>query len=89
MGCRDQFGKELQDDLTLLNHHHVETFVLILLVTYMRLSELPALIKKDLVRPLVLFLPCWSVVIAVSETGVSTKMEVHHWSVLMKQRWLY
>ena len=43
--------------LTLLNHLHMETFVHILLVTYMRLSELLALIKKDLVHPLVLLLP--------------------------------
>ena len=44
-----------------------------LLVTYIRPSNLFVLEKKDLVPPLLLLLPCWSVVIAASETGVSTK----------------
>ena len=44
--------------------------------------------KKDLVPPLVPIFPCWSVVIAASETGVSTKTGVRDGSVLMDQRWL-
>ena len=41
----------------------------------MRPSELLALRKKDLVPPLVPLLPRWSIVIAASETGMSTKTE--------------
>ena len=48
--------------LTLLNQALMAAFILILLVTCMRPSELLASRKKDLV-PLPL-LPCWSVVIA-------------------------
>ena len=44
--------------------------------------------KKDLVPPLVPLLPCWSVVLAASETGVSTKTGISDGSVLMDQRWL-
>ena len=47
--------------------------ILVLLVTYMRPSELLALRKKDLVPPLVPLLPYWSIVLADSETGVSTE----------------
>ena len=54
----------------------------------MRPSELLALRKKDLVPPLVPLLPCWSNVIAASETGVSTKTGIRDGSVLKDQRWL-
>ena len=40
------------------------------------------------VSPLVPLLPSWSVVIAASETGVSTKTRARDGSVLMDQRWL-
>ena len=51
-------------------------------------SGLLALRKKDFVPPLVPLLPCRSVVIAASETGVSTKTGVHDGPVLMDQCWL-
>ena len=44
--------------------------------------------KKDIVPPLVPLLPCWSIVIATSEAGVSTKTGIRDGSVLMDQRWL-
>ena len=53
-------------------HLHMAAFILILLLTYTRPSEFQALRKKDIVPPLVPLLPHWSVVIAASETGVST-----------------
>ena len=53
----------------------------------MRPSELLTLRKKDLVPPLVL-LPCWSIVIAASEPGVSTKTGIAEGAVLVGQRWL-
>ena len=62
--------------LTHLNHPHVAAFILFLLITYVRPTELRALRKKDLVPPLVALLPRWSVAIATSETGVSTKTGV-------------
>ena len=55
----------------------------------MRPSELLALRSEDLVPPLVPLLPCWSVVIAASESGVSTKIRISHGSVFMDQRWLH
>ena len=54
------------------NHPHVAVFILILRVTFLRPSELLALRKKDLVPPLAPLLPCWSVLVAASETGVTT-----------------
>ena len=48
-----------------------------------------ALRKKDLVPPLVPLLPCWSVVIADSEAGASSKTRVRDGLVLVKQRWLH
>ena len=69
---------------SLLDHPHVAAFILILLVTFIRPSWLLALKTKDLVPPLVLLLPCRFVVIAASETGVSTKRGVR--DVLV--RWL-
>ena len=74
--------------LPLLNHPHAALFIFILRVTYMRASELLALGKKDLFSPLVPLLLCWSVVIAASDTGVSTKTGVRDGSVFMDQRWL-
>ena len=50
-------------------------------MTYMRPSELLALIKRERV----LLLPCWSVEIAAAETGMSTKTRVQDRSVLMDQ----
>ena len=50
--------------LTLLNHLCLAAFILILLVTYIRPSELPALREKDIAPPLAPFLPCWSTVTA-------------------------
>ena len=44
--------------LTLLNQPHLAALILILLVTYIRPSELLALRTKDLVSPLVPLLPC-------------------------------
>ena len=44
--------------------------------------------KKDRVTPLVPLFPFWSVVIAASKTGMSTKTEVRDGSVLVDQRWL-
>ena len=52
---------------------HPSPFILISLVTCVRLSELLALRKKDLVPPLVPLLLSSAVVIEASETGVSTK----------------
>ena len=63
-------------------------FVFVLLVTYMRSSELLALRKNDLVPPLAPLLPCWSIVIAASETGVSTRTGIRDESVVMDQLWL-
>ena len=74
--------------ITLLSHPHMAAFILILLVTYMRPSELLALRKKDLVPLLVPLLPCWSIVTAASETAVLFKTGVRDGSVLMDQRWL-
>ena len=62
--------------ITLPNQPLMAAFILISLVTYMRPSELLALRKKDLVPPLMPLLPCWSVVIAAFETGVSSKTGV-------------
>ena len=64
---------EIVGRITLLNHLHVAVFVLVLLVTYMCSAEFLALRKKDLVPPLVLPLPCWSVEIAASKNGMSTR----------------
>ena len=77
----------IAEQLTLLNHPRMAAFDLILLVTYMRPSELLALRKKDIVPPLGPLLTCWSVVIATSEVGVSIKAEFRDGSVLMDQRW--
>ena len=72
--------------LTLLNHPQMAAFILFLLVIYMRSSEFLSLRNKDLVPPL---LPCWSIVIAAGENGVSTKTGgVRDRSVLMDQCWL-
>ena len=65
------------------NYPHMAVFILFLRVTHMRPSELLTLKKKALVPPLVQLLPWWSIVIAVSDIGVSTKTEVHDGSVLM------
>ena len=73
--------RSIATQLTLLNHPRVAVFILMLRVTYMRPSELLALKKKDLVPPLVPLLPCWLVVIAASETGVSTSTRVLDGSV--------
>ena len=54
----------------------------------MRPAGLLALRKKDLVPPLVPLLPCRSIVIAASETGVPTKTGIGDGWVLMDQRWL-
>ena len=59
--------------LTLLNHPHMAAFILVLSVTNMRPSELLALSEKDLAPLLGPLLSCWPIVIAASETGVSTK----------------
>ena len=84
MECQCQFRLTLQD-LTLLNHLHMAMFVLIWLVTYMCTAEFLALRKKYCVPPLVLLLPRWSVEIAASEKGMSTKTGVRDGSVLMDQ----
>ena len=64
---------------------HIAAIILILLVTYMRPSGLLSLSKKDIVTPLVPLLPCWSVVIAASKPGASTKTRVRDGSVLIYQ----
>ena len=56
---------------TLPNRLHLPAFVSILLVVYLRPSELLALRKVGLVPPRVSHLPCGSVAIATSQTGVS------------------
>ena len=61
-------------------------FILNSLVTCMRPSEPQALRKKDGVPPLMPLLPCWSVVAAAFENGVSTKTVVRDGLVLMEQR---
>ena len=68
--------KSIAAQLAVLNHPHLAAFIIILLVTNMRPSELLTLRKKDLVPPLVL-LPCWSIVIAASVPGVSNKTGIH------------
>ena len=55
----------------------------------MRPSEFLELKEKDLVPQLVPLLPCWSVVIAASETGVFTKAGVRDGLVLMDERWFH
>ena len=60
-------------------------FVFVLLVTYLRSSELLALRKNDIVRPLAALLPCRSIVIAASETGVSIRTGIRDGSVVMDQ----
>ena len=60
--------------------------IFILLVTYVRPSELLAL--RKIVQPLMSLLHCWSVVIAAFETEVSTKTGVRgEESLLLDQRW--
>ena len=44
--------------------------------------------EGDLVPPLAPLLPCWSIVIAASETVSSTKTRIRDGSVLVDQRWL-
>ena len=44
--------------------------------------------EKDLVPPLAPLLSCWSIMIAASETGVSTKTGIRDGSVLMDRRGL-
>ena len=70
--------------LTLVNQLLMTAFILISLVTYMRPSELLQLRKNDLVPPLAPLLPCWSIVIAASETEVSTNTE----SAMGQSLWL-
>ena len=77
-------GRHCSD--TLLNQPLMAGFIPIVLVTYMRPSELLTLRKRDLAPPLISVLPFWSVVIAASETGVSTKTGVRDGSVLIDQR---
>ena len=72
----------------LTSHLHMAVFILILLVAYIRPSELLAFKTKDLVPPLVPLFPCWSVVIAASKNGVSTKTGVRDGSVFMDQHQL-
>ena len=57
MEYRCLFGSELHDNSLFSNHPDMETFVLIVLETYMLLLELLVFIKKDIVNSLVLFLP--------------------------------
>ena len=59
-------------------------FIIILLVTHVRPSELQGLRKKELVPPLAPLLPCWSIVIA----RFRTKTGIRDGSVLTDQRWL-
>ena len=65
--------------LTLLNHQHMGAFILILLATYMRPSEILAWRKKDLAPPRVPLLPRRSIAMAASETGVSTMTGISSW----------
>ena len=74
--------EDIAAQLTRLNQPHMAAFILILLVTYIRPSEFLALRKVDLAPPVVPLAPCSSVVIAASETGVSTKTLVRDRSVL-------
>ena len=60
---------------------HLSVFIIVLLVTHLRPSELLALIKKGLVSPRVPDLPWLSVVIEVSESRVPTKARVRNGSV--------
>ena len=71
---------------TLVNLPHMAVFILILLVTYIRPSELLALTKKDIAPPLVLLLP-W-LVGRDRRLRKSTKAGVRDGSVLIDQRWL-
>ena len=64
---------------TLLKHLQLSAFILILLVTYLRPSELLALKEKVLVAQLVPLLLWWFVVITTCETGVNTKARVPLW----------
>ena len=73
--------------LALLSYLHMAAFILILLVTCMRSSELLALRKKDIVPPLAPLLPWWSIVIAASEAGASTKTGIRDGLVQMDQRY--
>ena len=72
--------------LTPLKHLHAAVYILTLPVTYMRPLELLPSRKKDFVPPLVPLVPCWSIVIAASEAGVSTKTGIRDGSVSMDQR---
>ena len=80
--CLHQSGKALQDNSPFsIILVWQRAFDLILLVTYMRPSELLALRKKELVPPLRQFSR------EVDETGVSAKTRIRDGSVLMEQRW--
>ena len=86
-------GSCLGRDRSTVHHPQASShggFVFISVATYVRSSDLVALRKKDIVLPLSPMLYCWSIVIAASETGVSTSTPtgVRDGSVLMDQRWL-
>ena len=62
--------------LTLLDQPLMAAFILILLVTFTRPPQTSGIEKEGCVPQLLPLLPCWSVVIAASETGGRTRTEV-------------
>ena len=72
--------------LALLNHPHMAVHPH--LAGDLRAGVRASGIEKDLFSPIAPLLPCWSIVIAASESGVSTKTGVFDGSVLMDQRLL-
>ena len=75
--------------VTFLKHHTMAVFIVILLLTHIRPSELQALRKKDLVPPLALLLPCWSPVDrSFRNWSVCQDQELRDGPVLVNQRWL-
>ena len=59
--------------LTLLNHPHLSAFILHLAGDLLSSVRASGIAREGLVAPLVPLLLWWSVVIATSETGVTTK----------------
>ena len=79
----------IASQLTLLNNLHMAGIVHPQLVDDAHASVRSSGIEKEDIDPmLVPLLPCWSIVIAASETGVSTKTGTRDGSVLMDHRWL-
>ena len=81
-------GTSLGRQLTILYHLHMAAFVLFFLIKYMRPAELSGIEKEGSCPSDLPLLPCWPVVIAASETGMSTKTGISDGSVLMDQRWI-